>query len=399
MPAQHNYGDIVYLSDFGKDRSTSKLTPLTYSKDEHGKVYAEKSLQDLISSVEPAYADMKRVCEEYEIRGQFVDNIFVTPSGEIAIVECKLWRNPEARREVIGQIIDYASMLSRLSYEEFQDGVLRTKSRAEGKDLFHIIFTEGSGDEVAFHDAVTRNLRRGRFLLLIVGDGIREGLETMTEYLQQHAGLQFTFSLIELGIYKLPQGGFIAQPRILGKTRNIERTVVILKDGRVESIEPSGRTTEETPRSISLQSFYDALGSTLPHVSEQVQKLLQALDEKGTLVKPDMSDKTLTLRWLNGAIAWNLGTIAQNGALWMDYHLQQARNANLSDESRRYIDTLAGISPDLHVAMAGKSKYWNLLTKSGTAPNVTELLSDAGIATWATAIQQFQQDVHEKDQR
>jgi hypothetical protein len=55
-------------------------------------------------------------------------------------------------------------------------------------------------DEIAFHDAVSRNLKRGRVLLLIVGDGIREGLETMTEFLQQHAGLHFTLSIIELAL-------------------------------------------------------------------------------------------------------------------------------------------------------------------------------------------------------
>ena len=32
-------------------------------------------------------------------------------------------------------------------------------------------------DEKQFNDALTANLRRGRFLLLIVGDGIREGVE------------------------------------------------------------------------------------------------------------------------------------------------------------------------------------------------------------------------------
>lgn len=32
-------------------------------------------------------------------------------------------------------------------------------------------------DEQQFNDALTANLRLGRFLLLIVGDGIREGVE------------------------------------------------------------------------------------------------------------------------------------------------------------------------------------------------------------------------------
>ena len=46
-------------------------------------------------------------------------------------------------------------------------------------------------DEQQFNDALTANLRRGRFLLLIVGDGIREGVEAIAEYLHAHAGLHF----------------------------------------------------------------------------------------------------------------------------------------------------------------------------------------------------------------
>ena len=51
-------------------------------------------------------------------------------------------------------------------------------------------------DEIGFNDALTFNLRRGRFLLLIVGDGIRGGVEAIAEYLQAHAGLHFTLGLV-----------------------------------------------------------------------------------------------------------------------------------------------------------------------------------------------------------
>lgn len=43
--------------------------------------------------------------------------LYVTPTGRLAVVEAKLWRNPEARRKVIAQILDYAKELSRWSYE------------------------------------------------------------------------------------------------------------------------------------------------------------------------------------------------------------------------------------------------------------------------------------------
>ena len=41
-------------------------------------------------------------------------------------------------------------------------------------------------------DNVTRHLSRGEFLLLIVGDGIREGAEKIVDFVQRHSGLRFS---------------------------------------------------------------------------------------------------------------------------------------------------------------------------------------------------------------
>ena len=94
-------------------------------------------------------------------------------------------------------------------------------------------------DEASFIDAVSRNLRRGRFLLLIVGDGIREGVESMTEFLQQYAGLHFTLAIVELALFEVPTGGYLAQPRVLARTTNIDRGIVTVDDGGRVSIRPS----------------------------------------------------------------------------------------------------------------------------------------------------------------
>jgi hypothetical protein len=40
-----------------------------------------------------------------------VDILGVTPDGRLVIVECKLWRNPEARREVIAQVLEYVALI------------------------------------------------------------------------------------------------------------------------------------------------------------------------------------------------------------------------------------------------------------------------------------------------
>ena len=145
------------------------------------------------------------ICTELNTPAGPIDNFMVTPSGLPVLVECKLWRNPEARREVVSQILDYAKELSRWSSSEF-------------------------------NDALTANLRRGRFLLLIVGDGIREGVEAIAEYLQLHAGLHFSLGLVELPIYVMPNGDRLVAPRALARTALVTRNVVAVPDGRAAPI-------------------------------------------------------------------------------------------------------------------------------------------------------------------
>ena len=49
-----------------------------------------------------------------EIAG--IDNLYISPTGLLTIVETKLWRNPEAHRTVVAQILDYAKKLNLWDY-------------------------------------------------------------------------------------------------------------------------------------------------------------------------------------------------------------------------------------------------------------------------------------------
>lgn len=88
-------------------------------------------------------------------------------------------------------------------------------------------------DEVEFSDNLTASLRRGRFLLLIVGDGLRERGEAIAEYLQAYAGLHFSLGLVALPIFALTDGGLLVAPRVLAHTHVITRHVVATPDGHV----------------------------------------------------------------------------------------------------------------------------------------------------------------------
>lgn len=186
-----------------------------------------------ISEIDPMFVGPVAICRELATPAGAIDNFLVTPSGLPVLVECKLWRNPEGRREVVGQILDYSKELTKWSASDLQREASRRLGR-KGNVLLDLVREAGHDvDEIMFNDALTFNLRRGRFLLLIVGDGIREGVEAIADYLQAHAGLHFTLGLVEMPIYAAPDGAKLVVPRVLAKTQTIARTVISVPDGMV----------------------------------------------------------------------------------------------------------------------------------------------------------------------
>jgi hypothetical protein len=82
-----------------------------------------------IAEIDPMFAGAVPVCTELNTPAGAIDNLLITPSGLPVLVECKLWRNPEGRREVVGQILDYAKELTRWSSSDLQREVSRRLKR------------------------------------------------------------------------------------------------------------------------------------------------------------------------------------------------------------------------------------------------------------------------------
>ena len=65
-----------------------------------------------VNEIEPSFSPIIPIGKEVKTASGYIDNLFISPSGYLTIVETKLWRNPEARREVVGQIIDYTKEIN-----------------------------------------------------------------------------------------------------------------------------------------------------------------------------------------------------------------------------------------------------------------------------------------------
>jgi len=206
----------------------------------------EASIQDLvfkypsclpISEIDESFNPVLSVCTELHTPVGPLDIFMITPGGKIVIIETKLWKNPQARREVVAQILDYAKELSKWTYEDLQREVNKRLGKS-GNILYEIASKSDSNEllnESDFVDSVSRNLKKGNFLLLIVGDGIREGAAGIAEFLVASGYMNFTFTMIELAIYQNDEIGEILLPRVITKTVELQRLTIDIPDGLVLS--------------------------------------------------------------------------------------------------------------------------------------------------------------------
>jgi hypothetical protein len=156
---------------------------------------------------------------EAPISSWSLDHLLVDQFGVLTLVECKLLENPESRREVIGQIIEYAANASAA----WGGGQLRDFAHnywsSVGKDFEDVWQTSLALDiEIEeFWTKVEDNLEQGRIRLIIAGDEIRPEVRRMIEYLNYEMDNVEVLGL-ELKCYGSDDEQLVLVPNIIGQS-------------------------------------------------------------------------------------------------------------------------------------------------------------------------------------
>jgi len=124
------------------------------------------------------------------------DLLAFTADGDIAIIECKLASNPESKRKVIGQILEYAAFLWGMSYEELDDRIEARLKQGLGDLVGNAV--KGDWDGEAFRKAVEAVLKDGRFALVIVVDELNDDLRRIIRFVNERGGGGFTLHALEV---------------------------------------------------------------------------------------------------------------------------------------------------------------------------------------------------------
>ena len=116
-----------------------------------------------------------------------VDHLIIDQDAVPTLAELKRGSNPEIRRTIVGQLLEYAAHASESwTAEELRDAFER-QAAAQGRDardeLAALLQTDGEPDVDGFWEDVSTNLAAKRLRLLFVADAIPDPLARVVAFL------------------------------------------------------------------------------------------------------------------------------------------------------------------------------------------------------------------------
>lgn len=273
------------------------------------KLFQEGWLQELLFK-HPSILPLSQLDEAYsppislgrEIAG--IDNLFISPNGLLTIVETKLWRNPEAHRTVVAQILDYAQALTTWSYDRLDDMVKTYIGRCLGKQksIYQLVKAKAPTlemTEIEFEQRVQDGLTNARFTLLIVGDKIYPAATQLAEVIQSAPHLQFTLGFVELRCFRLEKDNdwpLVVVPSIVARTRETTRAVVkVIYEEKKPEIQVN--TIEEEKSTTGFTSISEFIASLPSNVSDIFRTYIESWIAAGYIVTWGKVGITLRIPW------------------------------------------------------------------------------------------------------
>jgi len=265
-----------------------------------------------------------------------------------------------------------------MTFAEFEQAV--AKGIGAPKRLFDLISANSEAlDEPHFIDAVSNNLRRGRMLIMVLGDGIRSETELLSGLLQSHAGAHFTFALVELSTWRNEAGAILAVPNTLAKTVMIERGVVRV-EGTGVRIEPVPPETKPRAHSISMGDFLSLMAERSPALPSAINQFIDAVEPLG--IYPDLKAAlSFKIDVPEFPRPINLGYITKDGKFWTDTLIAKVPEAVWQPYLGRIAALIGGSVTDT------RSRF--VAGTNGSAPFVEDLLPqhrDALVQAMADAV-------------
>jgi len=284
----------MYPFLISRDASGERLQPV----EKRERMYAEAWLQELLrkhpgilptAEIELVFYPLIPIGREVVTETGAIDNLFISHRGYLVLVETKLWRNPEAKREVVAQAIDYGSSVSKWNYSRLNEVARAYTKSYEDTQLDLLDWVERQygpveGGQHFFEETAAKNLRLGRFLTLIVGDRIRQSVVEMLNYVNRYPHLATDVALVELRCYRWKQEQdwpLLVIPSIIARTEVVERSIIqvtVQQEGMYQvDVRQEGAEDKAGARkrvTLTEEAFWELLIEQAPGKYEAIRNLI-----------------------------------------------------------------------------------------------------------------------------
>jgi len=272
---------------------------------------AEAELQDLLAS-SPSLVPVNEIREEasplvvaireFGLPGSGnTDVLSFSADGDIAIVECKLAANPESKRKIIGQILEYGAYLWDMTYEEVDQRVYRLRGKSLA-DLVAESVGDSEWDEENFRNSVKQTLESGAFILVIAVDEMNEELSRTIRFLNGCGNPAFSFNALEMRRFQ---------------SSDTEILVPDLHGPSGPGPKPTGGRKKWTE-----EQFFEAIQKKLPlEVVEVVRNLYEWSQTSADRVQfgTGTGKGSFTFHYLKDGKTVSVFSIYTNGNLYLNY--------------------------------------------------------------------------------
>lgn len=290
-----------------------------------------------------------------------LDHLFVTQDAVPVLVELKRASDTRIRREVVGQLIDYAANAS----VHWEAGSIAAAFAAtvgpEDADATLAAFI-GDRDPEEFWKQVDSNLRAGRLKLVFVADLIPRELAIVVEFLNSQ--MRADVRAIELRWFSDDSGITTLVPRVLGQS---EQSVAAKDPQRLPSMEVGDWIAERIARHG---------GETMAGVERACEI---ARDFGGEVFIPSTRG-SIIVSWPTeeGKLVYPMGVYPSGMVVLRLGYLKNRPSFADEDARRRLYETLTGIVGALHTqSLSGEPGFQaRLLMDPQIAHSFSQFLSE-----------------------
>jgi len=213
-------------------QDTSGVRPLQegYASEEELQTFLRQH-PDLLPREEIDLIPLPLMCIGWEVRlaSGAEDILYLDAAGLLTVVETKLRRNPESRREVVGQILEYAAHMADWNFEDVEHQAESFFATDACPSMFHRLTLSAALDVLSggnanavpsyeeFRKSVQENIDNGRFRLLIAIDEPPPALLKTVEFVNRFSQ-HFEMYLVQLKRFAdTGQNQNIFVPALFGK--------------------------------------------------------------------------------------------------------------------------------------------------------------------------------------